>query len=240
MHRWRHAGHAVLVVNVMSADPPRGPSSSFAEALHRRWGAGAGQAYAKRRSEDAMALAALGAGAISLGYIDCIYRSDAAGPFYDSEQAIFGSPHPADAALTDRLAASIAALAHRCPQALFYAPLGIGHHVDHQLVRSAAERAVAGRLWFYEDYPYAAEAGALEPFLRAGPGGAQSQARLRPVLVVLNRTDVRAKVRAISCYESQIGVLFGSRYAMARAVWRDLASSGRQEGWRERYWGPGA
>jgi hypothetical protein len=112
-----------------------------------------------------------------------------------------------------------------------YAPLGVGNHVDHQLVRRAAIAVWPGPLWFYQDFPYAAVPGALAAALcaaRAGAGGGESVGPAElPVAaraVALRREDVRARVRAVTCYRSQIAVLFGSPYAMARAIWRDARS----------------
>ncbi|MFO7679411.1 MAG: hypothetical protein R6X34_05120, partial [Chloroflexota bacterium] len=41
------------------------------------------------------------------------------------------------------------------------APLGVGRHADHLITRRAAELCFGAALWYYEDFPYVREAGAL-------------------------------------------------------------------------------
>ncbi|GBL37311.1 hypothetical protein EMGBD1_09980 [Anaerolineaceae bacterium] len=41
-------------------------------------------------------------------------------------------------------------------------PLALGNHVDHQLVRSAAQQSkLPGQRGYYEDYPYAEDTAAV-------------------------------------------------------------------------------
>ncbi len=156
------AGERALVVTIFAGVPsPDAPLSPFAQALHALWGLA--DAIAARREEDTAALALLQAEAVYWPYLDCIYRQAPDGSFFcDSEETLFGEVHPAEGALIAELAGRFRALTLEQGGTL-YAPLAVGHHVDHQVVR----RAVAGieDVVYYEDYPYAEEPGALEAAL---------------------------------------------------------------------------
>jgi hypothetical protein len=99
---------------------------------------------------------------------DCIYRrSEVDGaPFYASESAIFGPVHPQETPLVKQLSRE---LAQRLPQeATIVAPLALGGHVDHRLVRMAVQ-GLGRRLYYYADLPYVLTRGdELEKLAQAG------------------------------------------------------------------------
>lgn len=169
---------------------------------------------ALRRAEDAAAVAALGAVAIPLDFADCIYRRLDNGAWRcASEAALFsgiGSVEPGleaavAAALSDLAAAEgIDPLGSEAPRIL--APLGLGNHVDHRLVRAAAERALGRGLAYYEDVPYALDPAAWAAFV---PGNL-----VRFTLQVLG-ADVEAKIAAASHYMSQLSTFWPDEDAMA-------------------------
>ena len=151
IYRQARAGERVAVVTIFAGDPPRGAAlSNFARELHARWQAA--NPAAARREEDVQALTALHPGVVAhhLPLPECLYRRDPAtgSALYASEEALFGEVHPDDPALL-ALQTPLAIP----PGACLYAPLGVGHHVDHQIVR----RAVAAwgvEAHYYEEYPY--------------------------------------------------------------------------------------
>lgn len=121
------------------------------------------------------------------------------------------SPHLDDAVLSagGALASSAGALAitvftegkdaetRRKEDQAVLAPLGVGRHVDHRVVFEAARRVFPDAR-FYEDRPYAYEAGAT----------AQRLAELSPLALTANETTydaaIAARVRAaIDAYASQ-------------------------------------
>ena len=236
IYQWAAAGKPVLVLTLMTGDPPAGPHSPFAEYQHSVWGVTARQAFAARRAEEAAALERLGANMNHLGYLDCIYRGDGEVVFYTSNEAIFGAVHPADASLVETLVRDLATLGPLLtPEAAIYAPLAIGNHIDHQLLRRAAERWRGRDLLFYEDYPYAqrVEADALETQRL----GAQFAIRpSRPVQVPLTDEAMQAKIDAIGLYRSQIGILFGDHAQMEADVRAFGRHSAGGNGWAERFW----
>ena len=181
---------------------------------------------AERRDEDLMALACLGADVRHWPYADCIYRQAAGGrSLYADEGALWGEIHAADGDLIGELADRLA----RLPLAqggTLYAPLGVGHHVDHRAVRCAAEGS-GRRLTYYEDFPYAEDAQAV----RAALG----KMRARADLVSLSEDALGVKTTAIACYRSQISTFWDDVADMPAAI---RAFAQRSGGGRavERYW----
>lgn len=227
IHRWTAAGERVLVVTLVTADPPEGELSSFARYQHDSWQLPSQPAYQVRREEDKCAMAQLGADYVHLGIPDCIYRGDSNGFFYTSDEELFGLIHPADMPLEEELVGRLEMLEYLPDDLAVYAPLGLGNHVDHQLVRRAAERWSNNDLNFYEDFPYAGDIkGPISP----------ADCTLRTVR--LEEADIQARIDAIACYASQIGMLFKDLGKMESSVRRFVAQQAGGEGWAERFWRP--
>jgi hypothetical protein len=212
----------VVVVTLCTGNPPPGPLSELAQALHARW-SGEGRApaapaevTAARRTEDLDALALVGAQALHLDVPDCIYRLSAntGWPLYASENALFGALHASELGLVRRVAAKLNTLLHGFGRHRLYVPLGLGQHVDHQLARRAAE-VVGGVHAYFEDYPYVASLG------NRWPDPARTVANDRPLtpeLTRLSEADLSAKLAAIGAYVSQVSSFWPDAAAMAAAV----------------------
>ncbi len=212
------AGGRTAVATIFGGKPDYDRLSPFARMIHSRPLAGE-DPIDQRRAEERHALALLGAESWQGDYWDCIYRQDAAQArwLYASEAALFGPVDPADGPLVDALAQRLAALAPLPEQRLFYAPLAIGNHVDHQIVqRSAAilhDRGYTVR--FYEDYPYVVR----DPTgLEASLARLAARDRWQPHLVALSQADLQGKIDAVLAYVSQLGVLFPGGSAAAARV----------------------
>jgi LmbE family N-acetylglucosaminyl deacetylase len=221
------AGERVLVVTIFAGAPALdAPLSPFAQEMHARWGLA--DPVAARREEDAAALALLGAEGVYWSYVDYIYRQTAEGRFLcDGEEALFGEVHPAEDALIAELVDRLRELAQ---EGTIYAPLAVGHHIDHQIVRRVM-KGLAGVI-YYEDYPYAAKPGMLEAALE----GEQWQAEL----VALSQEALETKIAAIVCYGSQLTSLeWADAVDMAAAVRAFAQQTGGSE-LAERYWQPTA
>lgn len=210
--RFIGGGQTVLVVNVCAGTPPpNGPLSPFAQQLHHQWGLPADEVVRRRIQEDIAALETLGADCLLLDLLDAIYRMPDA---YRDDATLFGAIAPDDP-LVDSLHGYVAALVGRFPGAIFYAPLGVGQHVDHQVTYAVADSfARSGiNLAFYEDFPYVALSGALDR--RIAQIG--RTAIFLPSVTNIDATLPR-KISAIESYASQIGTLFGDLSAMASSV----------------------
>lgn len=187
-----HRGFAVWVVTVF-AGSPTGPLSDYAQMLHYFWGLAETDAVAARREEDRAALSLLGAVPVHWEFTDCIYRRAPDGRvLYPNYDALWGPIAEEDDSLREELIRRIEELPS---SAQLFVPLGAGNHVDHRLVRQAAE-ATGRSLVYYEDYPYARETGKVGEVLEEGPWESE--------LVWLEGEALEAKVAAALCYRSQI------------------------------------
>lgn len=215
VHQLAVAGTRVVIAAVCSGDTPRGVElSEAARHVHWEWQLGEDNPYAARRAEDIDACAALGAEPLHLGFLDAVYRSDAHGAPLYTRNFIGGAVHEADwRGMYFALIARLRPLLRTADQV--YCPLAIGGHVDHVLVRSAAEAASARIPTYYEDYPYAQKVAAgLLP-----PGDLAALTRgLSARTVSLSDIDVRARIDAIGRYRSQQFALFEDAATMPDKV----------------------
>ncbi len=226
------AGGRVLIVTIAAGWPERGELSAFARRLHLSWGLADGESVAvvatvvqARRAEDAAACRRLGAAYAHWMTPDCIYRAhpDSGRALYDSEEAIFGAVDPSEQALVLSLAEAMAEL----PAAgRVVAPLGIGNHVDHQLVRRAAEACFGRGLLYYEDYPYVQrEPGAL--WMMADTQGLRQAEHF-----VLPQAARMARLESILAFQSQIPVLFGDAPALRERLFAQIDDTAGERLWR--------
>lgn len=218
------AGRSVLIVTIMAGDPPAAAPSDFSRALHDRWQL-ATDAVAHRRAEDVAACRRLGADYLYWDVPDCIYRLEPATgeALYTSEESLFGAIHPAEYSLVEALAERMASL----PAAgRIVGPLAVGRHVDHQLVRAAAEAWRGAHLYYYEDYPYVQRPGALA----AAPDFLPEQ---WPAEVIpLAAADLQAKYEAITCFQSQLSSFFDGRADLERQVGGYATAIGGERLWQ--------
>ena len=216
IHRQHRTGRRVLVITIFAAPPdPDEPLSSLARGLHRHMGC-EDDPVSIRREEDRSAMARLGAESRRLEFQDCIYRGDPARGewFYPGMDDVFGPVHPRDEPLARTIADAVETLCHGSSALVFYTPLGIGNHVDHQLTHLAGcllfERGQA--VAFYEDYPYADPAhssnsdGKSPHSLKAAISAMEFRGAT-PVLSHLNEADLQARVDSMCAYRSQLGDL---------------------------------
>jgi len=234
IHRQTQAGEPVLVITVFAGSQDHTSLSIFATYLYHAWNLGA-DPMEGRRIEDQRALASLGAEYRHLGHMDCIYRCipDEGGWLYPKRDDVFSDVHPIERDYGQDLAKELSPAIPSAGGTTLYAPLGIGHHVDHQIVRQAAFilRRDGYEVRFFEDYPYSAGAGELESTLRDAPGNNWSSK-----LELLSSGDMEAKIEAISRYGSQLGILFGGSNEMRIQTLEFFSSLGSGGGYAERYW----
>jgi hypothetical protein len=182
-------------------------------------------------------MAYLGAEYEHWDYLDCIYRRhpQTGGFLYASESAIFGPLHGQDLPLIGELVGRLAS-ALPVDKVQVYAPLAVGHHVDHQVIlRSALRlRALGYRVQHYEDYPYAEDSDSLARAL------AVWAAPPVPTVLTLCEANLQAKIAAASLYRSQLDVLFGSNSGVPMRVRAYGQAVSSDCGYGERYWKGGA
>ena len=245
IHQQVQAGQSVLVVTICAA-PPVKALSPFAELFHAAMG-NPDDLNATRRCEDAEAIDRLGAEVVWLDFQDAVYRGrEGEGQwYYSSIDEIFGAVHPDEHTLSDAIADAVGEQVSGGPQTRLYAPLTVGHHVDHQLAHQAAWtlRERGWQILFYEDYPYADPAYRL-PFDQENRAtldatlASLEAARLVPRVLRLSEADLQVRIDSVGAYRSQMPMLFGDEAAMARCL-RGYAMCIDGEGPAERFWSPG-
>jgi len=198
----------VSVWTVCAGEPPLEDLSPFAKELHARWEVGQ-NAPAQRRNEDNRSCHRLGASIRYFSIPDCIYRRHPITNeiMYPSEASLNGPLQPGDfqviRTLQDEIRQSLP------PNAILVCPLGLGHHVDHQLTRHAAE-GLNHPLWYYADYPYVLRDNAqLELMEQEG-----WVSQVFPISV----EGLAAWMDSISTHGSQISTFWESELAMRQAV----------------------
>jgi LmbE family N-acetylglucosaminyl deacetylase len=194
----------------------------------------------RRKMEDERYTFLVEASAVYLDLPDAVYRG------YEGDAQLLGEVREDDPAPYEILRREIARLE---PQMVYF-PLGVGGHVDHQLCRevglsllSEDRRWVmpgtdyAGRLSFYEDFPYAwwndfdgpADWGGLEL-----PSGIELEARYSDISEVMDR-----KAAGIRLYGSQVRRLFADEQGILddlAGYHAKIALFGGIHGYAERYW----
>jgi LmbE family N-acetylglucosaminyl deacetylase len=203
IHAQTSAGKSVLIVTIMAGDPIPAPITEFARSLHQRWCL-VDKTVAGRRQEDQVACQILGADFIHWEIPDCIYRTHpvSARALYVQREDIFGSVQAVEQQLADILAQRLVDLPRR---GKLIVPLTVGHHVDHQITRAAAERSTEKALTYYEEYPYVCSEGALAAVILKKKECWQSQ------VIPLEKRDLRAKIESVAAYASQLSTFFEHR-----------------------------
>lgn len=195
----------VEVWTIFAGVPSDQSGSLLATYLHSRWGFTNGrQAVQERREEDRRALGMLLAQPRYFSFLDCIYRQDENGqPLYEN---IFAPPHPAEKDLPVRIAAALQEQLGE--HDVLVSPLAIGGHVDHVLVRQAAE-LLRRPLWGYAEVPY---------IFHSAQELEEQTKNLQSTLFHISFWGKKAWFSACGAYHSQIGELFGSQEAMQKAI----------------------
>lgn len=144
------SGIPVEIWTFMCGYAPEEAVSPFAEAMHQQWGfSSAEETTRARREEDKNAAAIVGARVVHFDFLDCIYRRKPSGEWLYSEISV--PPFPEDTDLPQQIADAVSA--RLLPDDVLVAQLSVGSHVDHVLVRQAAE--LLGRPLLYDiDVPY--------------------------------------------------------------------------------------
>jgi LmbE family N-acetylglucosaminyl deacetylase len=189
------SGMPVEIWTFMSGYPPEGEFSQFAQLQHFVWGFPSAEAAVRaRREEDQRAAAIVGARAVHLDFLDCIYRRGADGEWLYSDISV--PPHEEDAGLPGQIAGAI--LARVQPDDVVVCQLAVGSHIDHLLVRQGAEET--GLHLFYDiDIPYF--------FSKPEEVGPKSS-RMKETVHSVTDTGLKAWHGAVLEYKSQLP-LFG-------------------------------
>ena len=210
------SGLQVEIWTICAGFPPPTPLSPVAQALHDRWQTPASlrQAVSTRRAEDVLACLRLGATTRHFDIPDCVYRRLPGGePVVTEDQGMFAPIHPQEIYLVDQV---YRLLKSSLPgEARLVCPMTVGGHMDHLIVRAAAER-LGPRLLYYADYPYAAQhpqelATAVVSFAR-------------DYSLPVSAAGLQAWQDSVAAYHSQISTFWAGRTKLdgeVKAYWQD-------------------
>lgn len=200
----RRKGEEVINCTIFAASPDTSKIPPFAELLQILWNL-PGDAVAGRRAEDISACHFMGCAWCHLEFMDCIYRflPENGQPLINELDELSSPIHEMEHALVNQITTRLKELFPNDKH--FFAPLGVGGHVDHRITRAVAER-LGEEITYYLDYPYAAKDVAyLNQHL---PAGAMTKKYL------LSEEGLTAWQRAISLYPSQIDSFWSSNEEM--------------------------
>lgn len=204
-----NSGIPVEIWTLIAGVPTDTEYSPFAELLHYRWGFSSGEeTFLARREEDRQAAAILGAKVLHFDFLDCIYRRDKNGewPYYK----ITLPPHEMDADLPFQIAEAISARLKPDDPTRFNSPiqrselddvlvcqLSVGSHVDHVLVRQAAE--LLGCPLIYDvDVPY---------IFTTPEELAPKSAGMKEKVHTVTEAGLKSWQEAVLAYKSQLALL---------------------------------
>jgi LmbE family N-acetylglucosaminyl deacetylase len=176
-----------------------------------------------RRREDIAAMHSVDTDFVHLSFPDVIYRrSPMTGRLiYRSARETWVAPRIDDMGHIEELYLVLRRLCLDLGRILLISPMGIGHHVDHQITAQVALRMAAtnagAELLFYEDFPYVANprVGRGDP---DDPPQALQRLQRKPRQRFVVPVDIDAKMRLLQHYASQIVPLFGDDAGMRRCI----------------------
>jgi LmbE family N-acetylglucosaminyl deacetylase len=201
IHRQVTEGASVEIWSFMAGIPETSELGEFAKTMHGIWGLGSpAQAVEARRAEDRRAAKLLGARAVHFDFLDCIYRRSRRGEPLYSEISV--PIHAEDADLPAQLAQTM--IAWLRPDDTAVCQLSIGEHVDHRIVRKAAEM-LNRPLTYDADIPYTLDhPDELAPAIVG----------MRESFEAIPQPGLDRWIDAIECYASQIDAVFGGQENM--------------------------
>ena len=190
------SGERVSVWTICGGEPPQTGLSPFAASLHARWQAsvqegGLPAAGFDRLEEDKLACRILGVPYRHLPWQDCVYRysqeDGLSRPVIGGEEDLWEAPP--EPTLIQEL---VHVLRRDAPDnTCLVCPMALGNHIDHRLVRTAAELSGLP-VYYYADYPYVVR---MDTHLEAGPW--------RKVAAPISLEGLNAWQKAATAHQSQ-------------------------------------
>jgi LmbE family N-acetylglucosaminyl deacetylase len=237
------AGETARVYTVMGAQPPdKGPDTPLIRELHTRWKKGSDPVKARREEDETAVYLLDGQVSYNNAISDCVYRTSFEGrALYPDVKAIFGKVDPDDPAVIALELKLISAgklwqeihfdeadnpiFVPQDPGTVtVYAPLGVGNHVDHQVVRDWAfklrQTYPTLTLMLYEDFPYIRQQKDIEPTIKSIPF------LLSKIVYPLDEPTVQSKIDAMIAYRSQLSSFWEDEQALADDVRDTMTSRG--------------
>lgn len=198
----RSSGNKVKVVTVFTKASEKPYSLNAQIHLKNSGYTNAIRLFKDRQKEDIKAIKAIGAKYEHLNFTDAAFRRDIDGNFiYDSEMQFSGNVSDKDRDLEKKIKSKLQTII-KSKNIVFMAPLGIGRHVDHCIIRRVVE-AINVKSIFWQDYPYVLNNDESRRFFRKN--------RQFKKIVDIEDKPFSKKSLAISKYKSQSKYLFKSK-----------------------------
>lgn len=195
----------VEIWTIMCGFPSTKELSPFAHYLHSQWGmTSAEEVVSGRRQEDINSANILGATVQHFDFLDCIYRHDEDGNWLYN--TIFMDPLPQEDDFPKQIADEISKRLK--PDDKLVAQFGIGKHVDHVLVRRAAE-LLGKPLLYVADIPY---------LFNTPEHLTEHLLGMKEKVETVSETGIHVWIEAVAAYESQILALFESHVSMQNQI----------------------
>jgi LmbE family N-acetylglucosaminyl deacetylase len=170
--------------------------STFAKEIHQRWGTGLLSVQA-RRLEDQKACTFLGVVPKYYNFQDVIYRHTADdNPEIVFNDDLFRNYQSGDELIKEKIKSALGNALDELVDIQVCAPLGLGNHIDHQILRKAIDEIeLKNPLYYYADFPYV---------IREKVAVSQEHTRQYQ----LAEENVKVWCKAIAIYKSQISTFW--------------------------------
>ncbi|MBI9049441.1 MAG: PIG-L family deacetylase [Anaerolineaceae bacterium] len=197
IHQQVQQGIDVEIWTVFAGQFDAANLTPFAKDIHQRWGTGL-ESITLRKAEDQEACTLLGVNTSYFDFQDVIYRfkPETSQAEIIENDDLFREYHPGDNALMESITQVVRQAALRMQQIQLCIPLGLGNHIDHQIVRRSAEALIDSYpILYYADFPYVIRS-------QAQPDGLQQRQ------FALSEADVEIWCQAVAIYKSQISTFW--------------------------------
>lgn len=210
-------GHDVTIWTLMAGIPTLPlPDTPVLVDNHQRWQMGENPVL-MRRQEDTTASQIVGATTRYSDVLDCIYRTADAEALYPTENSLWEHIHTDDPAVKQLQHLSIQDIDQ------LYAPLGVGAHVDHLIVRNWGWQLAQTQPYpvqFYVEYPYLRNRVAVDKAI------AQHPASLTLSHCSVSESAMQHKIEAMTAYQSQISSFWADETQIEREVRQTFSYQG--------------
>lgn len=205
-----HHQKRVLVVTAFTRASNNSFTGDAQTFLTNSGGYTAEELFAKRQQEDVHAVQKLGATHLHLANVDALFRTTpqmthaASRQLYPTFKSVFSAQmHAQDTPLLRSLTHEVTTLHRQLKNGgKFYAPLGIGGHIDHLLCYEAVQPLPPHDLVFWEDVPYRIEH--QKTLSRMHVIGLQRSLWKNVRTPHFSDEAVRKKTHAVCAYKTQI------------------------------------
>ena len=221
VHNLSKKQNDIQIWTIFAGDPPKGILPEFALSLHRRWNL-TENIVQKRREEDINSCNILGAKAVHFSFPDCIYRDQKNGkPLVQNEEDLYQDISKNQENIVEKIYEMLNSELDQTQ--ILVAPLSIGNHIDHQIVRNAIDRLNFRNICFYADYPYNIKS--------SSENDIKILSKFKKINFNLDSDDINAWQKSVAAFKSQISTFWSSENHMINEIKKYALSGGDNNIW---------